>query len=221
MTPAHAATPYAAVAFDMDGLMFDTEDVYWKAADALLKRRGFAYTQELCDRIMGRPPEYCFTQFKEHFSLPESWQELQQESEDLFLQLLDDGFSMMPGLPELLAYLEKRGIPKGICTSSAARVAGEVLQRYQMPPRFQFIMTAEDITRGKPDPQIYLRAAERFGIEPGRMVVLEDSVAGIAAATAAGTLAVAVLAEHNRKNDYSQAALVVERLDDPRILALF
>ncbi|MDR3111259.1 MAG: HAD family phosphatase [Planctomycetaceae bacterium] len=212
---------YTAAAFDMDGLMFDTEDVYWKAADALLKRRGFAYTRELCSQIMGRPPEFCFTLLKERFALPERWQDLHAESEVLFLEILKDGFSMMPGLIELLEHLERRKIPKAVCTSSAVRVAREVLGNYDMMPRFQFVLTAENITRGKPDPQIFQKAAEQFKVEPSDMVVFEDSMAGIAAAAAAGAFAVAVLAEHNRDNDYSNASLVVNRLDDERVLKLF
>jgi HAD superfamily hydrolase (TIGR01509 family) len=212
---------YTNAAFDMDGLMFDTEDVYWKAADALLKRRGFAYTQELCNQIMGRPPEFCFTLLKERFGFPERWQDLHAESETLFLEILKDGFSMMPGLVELLEHLECRKIPKAVCTSSAVRVAREVLGRYDMMTRFQFVLTAENITRGKPDPQIFQKAAEQFNIEPSNMVVFEDSVAGITAAVAAGAFAVAVLAEHNRDNDYSNASLVVNRLNDEQVLQLF
>jgi len=93
--------------------MFDTEDTYWRAASALLGRRGQVYTDELCNAVMGRPPRYCFEFFKETFGFPETWQELQRESEDLFLEFLDDGFSTMPGLYELLEHLEQRNIPRG------------------------------------------------------------------------------------------------------------
>lgn len=209
-----------AVAFDMDGLMFDTEDVYWKAASAQLGRRGHEYTPELCNAIMGRPPKYCFELFKKTFSLPETWQELQKESEDLFLGFLDEGFSTMPGLFELLDHLEAKNIPKGICTSSALRIVSEVLRRHDLPDRFQFILTAEDITRGKPDPEIYLKAAGKFEIEPAGMLVLEDSVAGCKAARQAGAYPVVVLAEHNRDGDFSDARRVVQSLDAAEILEL-
>ena len=76
-----------AVAFDMDGLMFETESVYWKSADILLGRRGHKYTQELCDATMGRPPECTFRLFIERFAFPEDWRTLQRESEDIFIEL--------------------------------------------------------------------------------------------------------------------------------------
>lgn len=215
------ADVFSAVAFDMDGLMFNTEDVYWNAADRLLGRRGHRYTRELSDLIMGRPPEFCFTTFKERFGLAESWRELQKESEDIFLDLLRHGFTTMPGLDVLLEHLEKHAIPKCICTSSAHRIADTVLARDGMIDRFRFLLTAEEITHGKPHPEVYLRAAETFGIAAKEMVVLEDSTAGIQAARSAGAYAVAVLAEHNRQNDYSHASLVVEALDASEVLGLF
>ena len=210
-----------AVAFDMDGLMFDTEDIYWQSADRLLGRRGFSYTAELNAAIMGRPPKNCFELLKKTFSLPETWQELQKESEDIFLELLADGFSTMPGLYELLDFLEERKIPKGICTSSAWRVASKVLRRDNLIDRFQFVLTAEDIIHGKPNPEVYLKAVEKFDVEPAEMLVLEDSVAGCRAAADAGTFPVVVLARHNADGDFSPARLVVTSLNSPEILALF
>ncbi|MGL4595568.1 MAG: HAD family hydrolase [Thermoguttaceae bacterium] len=211
-----------AVAFDMDGLMFDTESVYWKAASALLERRGEKYTDELSREIMGRPPEYCFRHFKQTFALPETWQELQKESEDLFLAFLQEGYSTMPGLFELLEFLESRQIPKGICTSSASRVVSEVLRGYQLERRFQFVLTSESIKRGgKPDPEIYLLAAEHFNLEPHEMLVLEDSVAGIRSADAAGAFPVLLMSSHNKVGDFSLARKCVHRLDDIEILSMF
>ena len=209
-----------AVAFDMDGLMFDTEDTYWKAASTLLERRGKVYTEEMNDFVMGRPPRDCFELMKETFGFPETWQELQTESEDLFLGFLDEGFSTMPGLHELLEHLEQRNIPKGICTSSVKRIATEVLYRKDFTNRFDFVLTADDVLRSKPDPEIYLKAAARFGIVPSEMLVLEDSTAGCLAAHGAGAFGVAVRAKHNASSSFAEAKIVVSSLDDPHILEL-
>jgi HAD superfamily hydrolase (TIGR01509 family) len=209
-----------AVAFDMDGLMFDTEAVYWKAAVALLGRRGFEYTEELCNSIMGRPPQYCFELFKETFSLSESWEELQSESEEFFLQFLKEGFSAMPGLFELLEFLELHDIPKCICTSSSLRVATAVLSTFNLIDRFRFILTAEDIVCGKPDPEIYLRAANRLGVELFELLVLEDSVAGCLAADSAGAFPIIVLAEHNKNGNFQKAKIIVNSLNDTKIKAV-
>lgn len=209
-----------AVAFDMDGLMFETESVYWKSAEILLGRRGHKYTQELCDAVMGRPPEFAFKLFIERCSLSEDWRTLQRESEDIFIELLNDGFDVQPGFLELLALLEKRAIPRAVCTSSARRVVSEVLKKDGIGERFDFVITSDDITRGKPDPQIYLKAAERFGVAPRETLVLEDSSAGAAAAAAAGSPCCMLRAAHNFNADFSRAVAVVERLDAPELVAL-
>ena len=174
------------VVFDLDGLMFNTEDVYFQVGAELMRRRGRQYTRELSDAIMGRPPQVCFETMIRWHALDDDWVALAQESEEIYIRLLDDRLAPMPGLPDLLDALEEADIPKAICTSSSRRLVHEVLTRFSMEPRFRFAITAEDITRGKPDPEIYLKAAERFGVRPEEMLVLEDSQTGCRSAAAAG-----------------------------------
>jgi HAD superfamily hydrolase (TIGR01509 family) len=210
-----------AVAFDMDGLIFDTEDIYWKAGTAQLARRGEVYTKEIDAFCIGRTPKVCFEFFKEKFGFPEPWEELEKESEDLFFEFLDGGFSTMPGLYELLEHLEERNIPKGICTSSSRRIATEVLRRKDLTKRFDFVLTPDDVTHGKPDPEVYRKAAERFGIDPSEMLVLEDSPAGCQAGSGAGAFAVAVRVKHNAHLAFPAAKKIVSALNDPQIMELF
>ncbi len=210
----------AAVAFDMDGLMFDTEAVYDKAASTLLGRRGFKYTDKLRDEIMGRPPEYCFRRMVETYSLKESWRELGRENEEIFVELLKDGYATTPGLLELFDELDRRGIPRCVCTSSKRFVADEVLKKHDVRKRLDFVLTSEDVVNGKPNPEVYLKAAERFGVSPLSMLVLEDSAAGCAAATSAGSPCCMLRAYHNVRVDFSLALVVVERLDAPELLSL-
>ncbi|MDR0328619.1 MAG: HAD family phosphatase [Planctomycetaceae bacterium] len=210
-----------AVAFDMDGLMFDTENIYRRSAEILFARRGKVFTEELFYAVMGHTPQESYELFKETFDFPETWQELRTEAEAIFLELLDNGFASMPGLYELLEYLEARNIPKGVCTSSDYEVALEVLRRKDVLHRFNFVLTADDVTHGKPAPDIYLEAAERFGIAPSEMLVLEDSTAGCQAAHRAGAFGIAVRAKHNAHSSFDDAMKTASSLDDPQILELF
>ena len=209
-----------AVAFDMDGLMFDTETLYNSVGRELMRRRGCDYPDELCHAVMGTPPEASFTMMIQWHSLTDTWQELQKESDAIFLELLKGGFNMMPGLPELLAEIEQLGLPKAVCTSSAPLLVEPVLAAYNMAPRFDFILTAADVTLGKPNPEIYLKAAAKFGVEPAAMMVLEDSILGTEAALAAGTCTFTVLAEHNLSRTFPRDTRLVDRLDAPEILAV-
>jgi len=206
-----------AVVFDMDGLMFNTEDVYYDVGVELMHRRGRQYTRELSDAVMGRPPRFCFETMIRWHALDDRWEAMAAESEEIFIGLLDDRIEPMPGLLELLDALEAAEIPKAICTSSTRRLLGAILSRFQMEPRFQFTLTAEDIRHGKPHPEIYLEAAARFGLAPEQMLVLEDSQTGCRSAAAAGAIAVAVPGEHSKGQDFSAASLVLEGLADPRL----
>ena len=206
-----------AVAFDLDGLMFNTEDVYWKAGTELMRRRGRKYDKALSDALMGRPPQYCFETFIRWHSLDDTWEELRDESEEIFISLLDDGVTPMPGLLKLLDALETAGIPKAICTCSSRNVLTAVLAPFEMESRFQFTLTAADITHGKPHPEVYLKAAGRFGVKPREMLVLEDSQTGCESAAAAGALVVAVPGDLSLDHDFSYASLVIESLEDGRL----
>ena len=207
-----------AVAFDMDGLMFDTEKIYWNAACELLAKRGAVYTQELCDEIMGRPPRVCFERFIEKFSLTDTWEELQNESENIFIRRLPKEYAPMPGLFDLLDTLEQHKIPKAICTSSSRRIMTAVLDQEHLLPRFDFTITGNDIINGKPHPEVYQKAAQQFGIRPEEMLVLEDSEAGCLAACHAGAVCFVILAEHNRNFKFEHAAKILSSLKSPEII---
>jgi HAD superfamily hydrolase (TIGR01509 family) len=201
----------------MDGLMFNTEDVYFEVGCRLLRRRGHEFTKELSDAMMGCPPQPSFELMIERHGLSDTWQALSAECETLFIELLDGYLAPMTGLLDLLDALEAAGIPKAICTSSSRNALTAVLTRMNMLSRFHFTLTADDIVRGKPDPEIYLKAAKRIGIQPDEMLVLEDSQNGCRAGAAAGAFVVAVPGEHSRHHDFSVASLVIGSLADRRL----
>jgi HAD superfamily hydrolase (TIGR01509 family) len=214
--------PVDAVCFDLDGLMFNTEDIFNDVGVEVLGRRGKKYTPELVNLMMGRrAPEAIQAMIDYHQLEGETVQGLIDESWGLFDELLGDRLAPMPGLNELLNAIESAGQPKAVATSSGRPYLEKVLGMFDLLPRFAFTLTSGDVTHGKPHPEIYLSAAERLGVAPGRMLVLEDSVNGSLAGREAGAVVVAVPTVHSRHQDYSHATLVVERLDDPRILRLF
>jgi HAD superfamily hydrolase (TIGR01509 family) len=206
-----------AVVFDMDGLMFNTEDVYTAAGTELLRRRGHKFTDELKRAMMGLPAKPTFETMIRYCNLKDTWQQLSAESNRLFLGYLGDHLAPMPGLMELLGALEQAAVPKAIATSSRRELVEPCLQPFDLEKRFQFVLTAEDVVHGKPNPEIYLTAARRFGVAPAEMAVLEDSQIGCQAAASAGAFAVAVPGEHSRQQDFRMASLVVDSLADPRV----
>jgi HAD superfamily hydrolase (TIGR01509 family) len=206
-----------AVTFDMDGLMFNSEDVYTLAGSELLSRRGLEFTPDLKDAMMGLPPQKAFEAMIDMHALTEPWEQIAIESNEIFLGLLEQHLKTMPGLMELLDALERAAIPKAIATSSSRRLMNACLGPFGLASRFSFLLTSEDITHGKPNPEIYLLAAERLGIPPSKMLVLEDSQNGCRAASAAGAFTVAVPGDHSRSQDFSCADLTIDSLKDKRL----
>lgn len=208
-----------AVAFDLDGLMFNTEQLYERVMRELLRRRSKPFEHELTAQMMGRPGHVAFQIMIDWHALPDSVEGLYSESDEIFFHLVEEHLAPMPGLERLLTALEQAAVPKAIATSSRLRSVEKMLTRYGWRPRFEFVLTSEDVTHGKPHPEVYLSAAEKHGVAPGELLVLEDSQNGCRAAIAAGAFAVAVPGEHSRRHDFTGAAFVAESLADPRIYA--
>ncbi|MBL9093956.1 MAG: HAD-IA family hydrolase [Planctomycetaceae bacterium] len=223
MTPAAKSEspfrPKAAV-FDLDGLMFNTEDLYQFVGGELLRRRGHVFTAELLDRMMGRPGKIALQIMIDTHALDTTVEQLTIETDEIFPAILDNRLAMMPGLATLLATLEAADMPKAIATSSRRSFVVDVLTRFALEPRFQFILSAEDIVEGKPHPEIYLTAAKRLNVSPQEMVVFEDSQNGCRAAVAAGAIAVAVPGGHSLRHNFDGARFIAESLADPRIYEL-
>jgi HAD superfamily hydrolase (TIGR01509 family) len=206
--------------FDLDGLMFNTEELYQEVGTELLRRRGKLFDAELVDAMMGRPASSALQLMIDYHSLDSTVDELSRETAEIFDALLETRLELMPGLAELLVALETAEVPKAIATSSGPQFAERVLGAFDLVPRFEFVLTCDDIREGKPHPEIYLLAARRLEVAPDRLLVLEDSQNGCRAALAAGAIAVAVPGGPSLRHDFTGAALVADSLADPRLHAL-
>jgi HAD superfamily hydrolase (TIGR01509 family) len=197
--------------------MFNTEELYHEVGGELLARRGHTLTRELLNQMMGRPSPVALGIMIEFHGLSDTVADLQRETEQIFLGLLPARLAPMPGLLDLLDHLEQLGIPKAIATSSRRRFLDTCFQQFPLADRFQFILTCDDVTNGKPHPEMYLKAAARFDLDPRHLMVLEDSQNGCRAGVAAGARVVAVPGDHSRHHDFSGAALIADTLADPRL----
>lgn len=212
--------PIQAVAFDLDGIMFNTEHVFFLSGDALLQRRGKKMTPDILRGMMGRRAHEGFEHLTQFLDKPEDPLELWEESQEIFRSLLDQHLKPMEGLFELLDFLEELDIPKGVATSSPRPYLESLLSRFDIIHRFPISLTAEDVTHGKPHPEIYLTAAEKMGVSPKNMLVLEDSETGTRSGVAAGAYVVSIPHEFSNYGDFSSAKFIAERLTDERILSL-
>jgi len=211
------APPLRAVVFDLDGLMFNTEELYREVGSLLLARRGRQLDDALLAEMMGRPSPVALTRMIERHGLRDSVAQLETETDEIFADILPHRLAPMPGLIELLEALASARLPKAIATSSRRSFVDRVLAPLNLASRFRFVLTSEDVTHGKPHPQINQMAAARLGVDPAALMVLEDSQIGCQAAVAAGTFAVAVPGDHSRQHSFAGAALIASSLADDRI----
>lgn len=212
--------PIHAVVFDLDGLMFDTEALFHRVAGEMLAARGKAFTPEIMRAMIGRRAVEAGEAFKTLAGLEEPVEDLMAEVRARFLAEVDAAVHPTPGLFALLGHLEAWRLPKAVATSSRRAYAERLLLGHGLLDRFAFLLTSEDVERGKPDPEIYRKAVERLGVPARSVLVLEDSAAGLEAAKGAGTVAVGVPHEHSPAETLRAADLIVPRLDDPAVLAL-
>jgi pseudouridine-5'-monophosphatase len=209
-----------AVAFDLDGLMFNTEELYIEVSERLLERRGRVLEPEIVHRIQGRPAKIVYPMIIEWYQLPDTPEQMEAETSQLFQELLLTRLAPRPGLLELLEHLDRHRYPKAIATNSGRRYLERVLEIAGLPTQFDFLLSVDDVRNGKPDPEIYRKAAERFGVAPRQMLVLEDSEFGCRAAEQAEAHVVAIPGPHTLNPDYPSAHWIAESLHDPRILEL-
>jgi HAD superfamily hydrolase (TIGR01509 family) len=206
-----------AVVFDLDGLIANTEDLYEKAGETVLARRGKTYDAPLREQMMGRPVADALQIMIDCHALPDSLETLLCECKEEMLALITTSLAAMPGLYELLDELQAAKMPIAVATSGPRDYAAHVLAQLDVVDRFQFVLTADDIRHGKPDPEVYLLAAKTLGLRPVQMMVLEDSGNGCRAAVAAGAFTVAVPNRHTHDHPFPGVNLIAETLGDARI----
>lgn len=220
MTSSLPAEPILAVAFDLDGLIVNTEHVFHLATVELVEARGLVMPNGLLRAMMGKRPQDSYGIMKEMLGVEESSEALHDETHDRFFRLLDTHLEPMPGIFELLDQLEQLDLPKAVATSSPRDYLTGILARFDLTDRFAFSLTAEDVVNGKPHPEIYLTAASRHGIAPRQMLVFEDSENGTRSGSAAGAFVVSVPHDHSRDHEFSPAGFVANTLTDPGIVSI-
>lgn len=216
-SPPTPRLPLRAVTFDLDGLMVNSEDVYSQVGTATLAKRGKTFDDDLREAMMGRRAEDALRVMIDWHHLTDSVEELIAESEQRFWEIAARLLGAMPGLHDLLAWLDEQAIPYGVATSGGRAYAERILESIDVRGRLRFLITAEDVANGKPAPDPYLLAAERHGVEPAKMLVLEDSGTGCRSAVAAGAYAVAVPNSHTAGHDFPEVAFTAQSLADDRL----
>ena len=184
--------PVKAVVFDMDGLLVDTEVLYCDALTAQAAAMGYELTMDVLKRMIGHSWAGSVTVLKGHFGDAFDTDALREGSITRFYELAEGGIALKAGVREVLDVLVKRDIPRAIATSSRRNEVEHHIGHHGLLDRFQAIVASGDYPRPKPNPDPYLMAAERLGVDPADCLALEDSHNGVRAASAAGMMTIMV-----------------------------
>jgi HAD superfamily hydrolase (TIGR01509 family) len=215
----------AAVIFDFDGIVLDSETPEYESHRRIYERCGVALTvDEWCDAIgiwTEGHDERRFVTLCERSSNPPSRDVYHAEKRRIFAELIPR--EPMRGIRDLLLALKDAGIPAAIASTSPSQWVVPAAERIGVHALFRAIVTGGEVARRKPAPDVYLEAARRLGVEPARAVAIEDSGPGIASAKAAGMTAIAIPHWLTELHDLSGADLRVagaEELTVERLAAL-
>jgi len=175
-----------AVIFDMDGVLLDTETLYRTAIFAACAAQGRAMVDHVHLSLIGTPKEMADTLLMAHFGDGFDIDRYNATCKEHFVGLCGAGIPLRPGVRQLLIYLQREGIPRGVATSTRRTTAEAQLKTAGILEFLDVLVTRTDVTEGKPHPETFLKAAEALNAQPSNCLALEDSYNGVRAAAAAG-----------------------------------
>lgn len=179
--------------FDMDGILFDTETVYLEYGKKLLKELNYKVTDELVEKTTGLTNEEAKEIYLEEFRRDFPYDEITLKVYNYIIDEAQKGnIALMTGAKEMLEFLSSRGKKMVMGTSADSFMANTLLESKGIKDYFSHIITADDVERGKPDPEVFLRGAGKMNINPSKTMVFEDSINGVKAAYGAGMLPVMI-----------------------------
>lgn len=203
---------FAAVIFDMDGVLVDGEPLHFRAVNRLLAEEGRSLSLDEYKPFMGTKAGW--RQMVETLGLSLSPDEYRDRYNAIILEEYRTNAVLLPGALELVQQLREVDMPVALASSSAREWVQACLERVGLADAFDVVVTGSDVHRGKPDPEIFLLAAERLGVSPSGCLVLEDAPAGIEAARRAGMTVWAVLTPYTEGLDLGEPDRVLRSLRD-------
>jgi HAD superfamily hydrolase (TIGR01509 family) len=218
VTPRDVAAPrppIQAIIFDMDGLLVDSETVAGEAMRSLLQEYGHEMRPGTFEGALGRRMPEAVALLAENYQLHLPLDDLVSAFDQARLNALRGNVVAMPGAAALLDWVRAAGMRLALATSSYRRHADVALEEAGLQGRFDVEVTGDEVSHGKPEPDLFLLAATRLGIAPDACLVFEDAPAGLEAAARAGMRRAWVPNDHTRGlNVPVEVDVILESLTD-------
>jgi HAD superfamily hydrolase (TIGR01509 family) len=205
----------AAVVFDLDGVLLDSEPVWNEAREALVRERGGTWDERATTDMMGMSSKEWSSYMHDRLGVPMSAAEINDDVVRRVAATYEHGLPLLPHAVEAVRELGARR-PLGLASSSNRPIIELVLERAGVRACFAAVVSSEEVPNGKPAPDVYLAAARELDVDPAECVAVEDSTNGIKSAVAAGMRTIAVPNRQFRPDDevLATAAVVVPSLAD-------
>lgn len=211
----------SAVIFDLDGTVLDNEDEYGRAFNKILKSLGVdSGTDYPQVGSIGVHENWPILLEKYKIKTTKTIEELAQDTQDAYLAQIDK-ITLKPGIEKFIKNLKESGIATALATSNNWFIVKEDFDRLKLDNYFDTVVTAEEVNNKKPEPDLFLKAAEKLSIEPSVCLVIEDAPAGVKAAHSAGMKVVGLARNDETEDSLIEADLVVRSYDEitPEVLA--
>ena len=204
-----------AVAFDMDGVLIDSQPLHYQIDMQVLKACGYPAKLEDTTPHTGTSNPDRWPKYKAAHALTQSVDELIEMQTQIMMETFrSENLSPIDGIPALLKYLNDKGIPCAVTSSSSHELINLVLEKCGIEQFFTHLVSGEDVKNGKPAPDIYLKAASVFELNPDSCLAIEDAPSGILAAKNAGFTCIAYKNPNTYGQDFTHADYVVSHFDE-------
>jgi HAD superfamily hydrolase (TIGR01509 family) len=208
-----------AVIFDMDGVIMDSEPIHYKIEKAILKNN-FNEPFEFADhaRFVGQTTQDLWRTICKERNLSQGFEILSLLDNADYMQELKSGdIQAVPGAIELIKRLHEIAIPMIVASSAIRENIEVVTDRFGITKYFQGYVSGQDLERTKPNPDIFLKAAEKLNIEPENCLVIEDAKHGVEAAKAAGMFCIGYRNLNSGDQDLSKADMIVDEIEEIKL----
>ncbi|MDV4152082.1 HAD family phosphatase [Clostridium sp. AL.422] len=170
------------VIFDMDGVLFDTEKIYLDVWTKIFNKYGYNMTKEIYCKVIATGRENVKKVFKEEFGQKLPIEEMYKEKDKVLAEELEKKIPIKNGASELLNYLRNKKYKLALATSASRERMEKQLKESNLKEMFDEVVCRDDVKKTKPDPEIFIKAANKLNVKPEECIVIEDSSAGIEAA---------------------------------------
>lgn len=204
--------PFAAVIFDLDGVLWDGEPVHQQALNVVLAPYGHVLSDEEYSAIIGTSVVATWVWLRDRFGLTCEPYAFWRDYDAAVLRLLEGRIEPLSGVRPLVEQLRQRNVPMAVASSSLRPWVDATLRGLGLEAAFDAVVTATEVTNSKPAPDLYTAAAERISVSPDLCIAVEDALPGIMAARAAGMFAVQVRSASTAPPPLDEADLVIDSL---------